>query len=483
VIHLANGTNNQTNLYAGSDSFGKLSNTEDRLSLFVLSQFNTNTLVDFVQWDDNGTLGDETADDLAVAAGQWPDGDYVASTLPGDTLGRDRYSTDDNGPTDWENNCGIDSGAPTPGAVNWTSPGLNLTKNVNPTVVYPGENVMYTYWVVNSGEEPLLNIKVSDDACNPVIFIDGDSDDDGELDLDEEWLYICLTVLYKDTVNYATAIGETKGANPIQLTSSAIASVDVIPRPVNQPPNAQDDEGCTHRGETRNIDLLSNDTDPEAGHLEIIAVSIASTGTVTNYVSHVTYSPPHTTYTGTAAFTYTISDDGSGGTGGPKSDTASVVVYVEENLPPIARNDIVYTFIDGPRVIRVLRNDGDHNHHACDVPNLTVIAVGQPITGSVTHGDTTVTYVQPYPYTGTLPYTVAFTYTISDNAKGITRPLTDTAWVTVTVICCAVGGHTELVDVSATLWLLLAVLMGSSIALVTVFWKHRTRRPAANKLT
>lgn len=481
VIHLAGGTNSQTDLYAGSGSSGRLNNTEDRLSLFISSQFNINTLVDFVQWDDDGVLGDETADDLAVAAGQWLDGDYVTSALKGDTLGRDRHSTDDNGSTDWENTCGVDSGAPTPSAVNWTSPGLNLTKIAAPTVIYPGESVVYTYWVINSGEEPLSNIKVSDDTCNPVLFVQGDINDDDELDESEEWLYVCSTVLHKDTTNYATVTGETKGANPIQLSRSAIASVDVIPRPVNQPPHAQDDEGCTHRGETRNVDLLSNDTDPEGGRLEIIAVSIASTGTVTNNVNNVIYSPPYTTYTGIATFTYTVSDDGSGGTGGPKSDTASVVVYVEENLPPIARDDIVNVPVDAPQsALYVLRNDGDYNHHACDVANLTVIAVGQPITGSVTHNDTAVIYIQPHPYTGTIPYTVAFTYTISDNAKGVTRPLTDTAWVTLTVVY-PVGGYTGLADTPLWTWHDLVLEIGSiGIGIAFVLWARRSRRRAAS---
>ncbi len=143
IVHLADGTSNQTDLYAGSGSAGKLNNTEDRLSLFVSSQFNTKTLVDFVQWDDDGVLGNVIADNLAAAAGQWPDGDYVTNTLPGDTLGRDLHSADDNDSGDWENTYGADSGAPTPSTVKWTSPGLNLVKIGNPTVIYPGETVRY----------------------------------------------------------------------------------------------------------------------------------------------------------------------------------------------------------------------------------------------------------------------------------------------------------------------------------------------------
>lgn len=117
LIHLTDGTDTQTDLYAGWGTVGALNDTEGRIYLFSSSDFRQDTVVDFVQWDDDGNLTNDDGDNLAAIAEQWADGDYVTSTLPGDTLGRDRYSSDANDADDWENTGGIHSGAPTPGAI------------------------------------------------------------------------------------------------------------------------------------------------------------------------------------------------------------------------------------------------------------------------------------------------------------------------------------------------------------------------------
>ncbi len=474
VIHLTDGTDSQTDLYAGSGTAGALNDTEGRVSLFAEAQFDINTLIDFVQWDDDGILSHTTGDNLAATAGQWSDGDYVTSTLQGDTLGRDRYSSDTNDAADWENTGGIHSGAPTPCAVNWTHPGLNLIKIADPVVIYPGETVLYTYRLANSGEESLSNVSVVDDNCSPLTFASGDTNSNDELDKGEVWLYTCSKRLYRTTTNHATAGGDPPGAAP-RVYDSASASVIATTGPVNHPPEPQDDWACTHRGVTATItiDVLDNDSDPDGDHLEVIAVGTPHTGTVTFTANDVTYTPPNDTFTGTVVFTYTVMDD-STYPPGPLTATARITVYVEKNLPPIANDDIVYVVMGKPRIIYVLNNDSDENNLLCDVANLTIIAVGQPITGSITWNDKTVTYYPPDNYTGTVPFTVTFPYTISDNALGVTGPLTDSAIITVIVVY-PVGGYTEPMSVPLWPWIMLVPLVSVGVVIAVALKSHKGR--------
>ena len=485
VIHLTDGTDSQTDLYAGSGTAGALNDTEGRVSLFAETQFDTNTLIDFVQWDDDGILSNTTGDNLAATAGQWSDGDYVTSTLQGDTLGRDRYSTDTNDANDWENTGGIDSGAPTSGAVNWTHPGLNINKIADPVVTYPGGNVLYTYQVRNSGEEALSNVSVVDAKCPPA-FTGGDTNGNSILDKGEVWLYTCSTRLYKDTTNYATAEGDPPGAAP-SVYDDATASVYVTTGPVNHRPEPQDDYVCTHRGvtATRPIDVLANDSDPDGDALKVITVTKPFTGDVSFTDTTVTYTPPNDTFTGTVVFTYTVIDD-STYPPGPLTATAQVTVLVEKNLPPVAVDDIVIAVMGSPRVIYVLENDYDPDIW-CSLDYLTIIGVGTPITGTVTWNDTTVTYYPPDNYTGTVPFTVTFPYTISDNALGVTGPLTDSAWIFITVVY-PVGGYTELMSVPPWLWYpdtiggwgILALTISSVGAVVAAaVWKRKGRKRTA----
>ncbi len=135
TLHLGSGTDTATDLYIGADSVanmytgqdyaGAQGDLEGRVALYSGSTHNSTTLVDFVQWDDNGQFAYPNADTLAASAGQWTKGDYVPSPDPGATLGRDRFSTDNNTSGDWDNSGGIDAAAPTLGALNVTLPGVD----------------------------------------------------------------------------------------------------------------------------------------------------------------------------------------------------------------------------------------------------------------------------------------------------------------------------------------------------------------------
>ncbi|MGB0384795.1 MAG: FG-GAP-like repeat-containing protein [Ardenticatenaceae bacterium] len=94
-----------------------LSAKEGRLGLYSSASYSTETIVDFVQWDADETLENTTADDIAMKAGQWGK-ENVSPPATGDSLARDRVSTDSNSAKDWDNQNGADADAPTSGAIN-----------------------------------------------------------------------------------------------------------------------------------------------------------------------------------------------------------------------------------------------------------------------------------------------------------------------------------------------------------------------------
>ena len=201
----------------------------------------------------------------------------------------------------------------------------------------------------------------------------------------------------------------------------------------NSVPVANDDAAGTNADTTVNIDVLTNDSDPNGDTLTItMSESPTSNGGAT--VININGTPadpsddtidytPAAGFAGSDTFTYTI-DDGNGGT-----DTATVTVTVD-NAAPVANDDAAGTNTDTSVNIDVLSNDTDANG---DI--LTITASESP----TANGATTVINdngTPGDPSDDTIDYTPAsgfaggdtFTYTISDANSG-----TGTANVTVTV--------------------------------------------------
>jgi hypothetical protein len=88
----------------------------------------------------------------------------------------------------------------------------------------PG-NVTYNYAVKNFLREvDLTQVQVVDDKCSPVIFVQGDDNNDSRLGFSETWRYACTTKLSTTTQSIATATGN---ANGIAATQNAYATVVV----------------------------------------------------------------------------------------------------------------------------------------------------------------------------------------------------------------------------------------------------------------
>ena len=194
---------------------------------------------------------------------------------------------------------------------------------------------------------------------------------------------------------------------------TATATVTVSVSSVNDAPIAQDDARSTPEDTAVTIDVLANDTDPDGDDLTLTAVSEPTRGTATLTAGTVRYTPD-ANFSGTDAFTYTISD-GNGATA-----TATVTVTVTPvNDPPVARDDARSTPEDTAVTIDVLANDSDVDGDA-----LAVSAVTAPTNGTAVVSGRAVRYTPAADFAGT----DTFTYTVSDG-----NGATATATVTVTV--------------------------------------------------
>jgi MYXO-CTERM domain-containing protein len=191
------------------------------------------------------------------------------------------------------------------------------------------------------------------------------------------------------------------------------ASVSLTVNPVADAPVAADDTASVDRDASVVIDVLANDSDPDADALSVSGITQPANGSVTNNGSDVTYTPA-ASFTGNDSFTYEI-NDGNGGT-----DSATVdVTVIQPNRAPTASDDTA-TVTEGNSVtIDVLANDQDADGDA-----LLVDSVTQPSNGAVTSSTTDVTYTPDANYSGS----DSFTYDVSDGNGG-----TDTATVVVTV--------------------------------------------------
>ncbi|MCA9971919.1 MAG: lamin tail domain-containing protein, partial [Anaerolineales bacterium] len=128
VVYLGDGSSTAADFYTGAAYAGALHDAEDQVALYTGPIHDTTTLVDFVQWDDDGALAHPADDDLAAQAGKWPDGAAVPAPVQGQSLGRDRNTTNSDTPADWDASGGPDSaGVLTPGALNHSIPNAHIT--------------------------------------------------------------------------------------------------------------------------------------------------------------------------------------------------------------------------------------------------------------------------------------------------------------------------------------------------------------------
>ena len=270
-----------------------------------------------------------------------------------------------------------------------------------------------------------FGISVAVDGDTVVVGAMGDNDDgpaSGSAYVFTAWTTVPNSAAAETNATSYTVTGLTNDAEYsfwIRATNdvgTGPASDPATVTPTNTAPTAVNDTASTDEDTAININVVANDTDPDAGTtLSVTAVTTPTNGTAaitSGSTTTVTYTP-NANYNGTDSFTYTVSD-------GNDTDTGTVNLTVTAvNDPPVAVNDSASTDEDTAVDINVVSNDTDADGDALSVTQVTTPSNGA---AAITTGSTTtVTYTPDTNFVGT----DSFTYTVSDGTD------TDTGMVNV----------------------------------------------------
>ncbi|MBK8017280.1 MAG: tandem-95 repeat protein [Betaproteobacteria bacterium] len=198
-------------------------------------------------------------------------------------------------------------------------------------------------------------------------------------------------------------------------TGGTSSYIDTIGYQANRAPIARDDAASVVRGSFIDIDLLTNDSDPDADPLSTLLTTVSTHGVLRHLGSGVYRYTSASGFTGTDSFTYRVSDGKAG------SNVATVTVSVlDTNVAPVAVGDVVTTAEDTPLTFDPRANDTD-----TDLDPLTIAGMTPASHGIVSlNADGSVTYTPDQDFNGT----DSFTYIVSDG-----RDTSDVATVTVIV--------------------------------------------------
>ena len=92
-------------------------------------------------------------------------------------------------------------------------------------VVYRGQRLLFTYVVTNPGDMPLADVTITDSQAGVVpLYMRGDADRDGLLDVGETWLYtatvtITCSIPAGQQMNLGTVVGTPLGSDSLPLGS------------------------------------------------------------------------------------------------------------------------------------------------------------------------------------------------------------------------------------------------------------------------
>ena len=150
---------------------------------------------------------------------------------------------------------------------------------------------------------PTITLTASDTEGDPLTFAIASGPANGILNGTPP------NVIYTPNLNFNGADSFTFTAND-GFNDSLPGTVTVTVTPVNDAPVANDDSAVTSVGNAVIIDVLANDVDPDGSPLSVTNLTqpASGTGSVNVAGNAVTYTPPDPGFTGTAIFSYTVSD-------------------------------------------------------------------------------------------------------------------------------------------------------------------------------
>ncbi|MBX2998860.1 MAG: tandem-95 repeat protein [Caldilineaceae bacterium] len=247
-------------------------------------------------------------------------------------------------------------------------PDLAVEMSADAATARSGDLLTYTMIISNVGTLYAPNVLISHLLPGEVTFVS--ASDSGSVD-DNEVTWPIFSMIAGDTVTRTltvqvrsglpsstdsmtamVSVFDTTFATQDQDPSNNVASVTTTLL-LNQPPVATDDEATTDQGTPLEIDVLTNDSDPDGDDLTIISVGVPGHGTaVVGSSSSVVYTPD-AGFHGMDSFTYTISD-------GELEATATVTVIVlPVNYAPVADDQHVSLDEDGSIAITLTASDMD----------------------------------------------------------------------------------------------------------------------------
>jgi Bacterial Ig domain len=183
-------------------------------------------------------------------------------------------------------------------------------------------------------------------------------------------------------------------------------------------PVAKDDSATTYPGTAVTIDVLNNDQNKDGATICNVESQTDNGGTAIISGNQILYTP-NAGFCGPDTFTYSLCKTGCG-----QPTTATVAVTVV--CCPKPMDDIANTFQGSPVTIDVLSNDLNKDEATiCNVQAVTTYG------GTAVISDNRITYTPKAGYCG--PDT--FTYSLCKTGCG----QSETATVTVTVVCCPVA--------------------------------------------
>jgi uncharacterized repeat protein (TIGR01451 family) len=247
------------------------------------------------------------------------------------------------------------------------NPSMNITADTDVTSVNAaGDVITYTVYLDNTGNIDLTNVDVSNSDV-PLIYASGDTDLDGELGIDEVWVYTGSYSVTQDDLDAGGTIVKVMSADTFETVVDTFSTnVTVVQTPTLNVTVTPDVSSVDEAG-----DLIVYTVNVEnTGNVSLTSVTVTDPDVTLTYSSGDTHNPGvldvDETWVYTGSYTVTQTDMDAGG-------TIHGVVTADSTQSPSDTAETDVTVIQNPDLLVSL---------ASDVANVT--APGEVITYTLT---------------------------------------------------------------------------------------------------